>query len=330
MHSFGFLLREYRNRSIDPETGKRLSQEKLAARVGTILGTTYTAQAVSDWERGKSQIHKDHRQVLSALIQTLHTCGGLDSLEEAERLLAAGNYRGLSHTEAESIFLVKESDKHQAAQSSWNTKISTPAFLGKKELTPFLFAKLISSLLCWIVAWLAICPILDFSNEDPKLILQNGIMLIISGMAIPIILAWMNKLGSRCRKSLPTRFLNFIGGVLGFALGLANILTLALLCYNLYIYPWPAVITLILSSWPIGLGIIGAKLTEAQVHAQTSEIHFKDIKYRWFFLLIPTLISLGYIQFHGLISSQLFAPLTFLLLSFSLGWLFWSKTRKIS
>ena len=47
MNSFGKLLREYRNRSVDPETGKHLSQERLAALMGGILGTTYTSDRKS-------------------------------------------------------------------------------------------------------------------------------------------------------------------------------------------------------------------------------------------------------------------------------------------
>lgn len=100
MSQFGQLVRNYRNKCEDPQNGQRLSQERLGELLGEALGDHgYTGQAVSYWERGESKIHADNRRVLVGLIEVLHRCGGLQSLSEANALLAAGNYRPLDDDE---------------------------------------------------------------------------------------------------------------------------------------------------------------------------------------------------------------------------------------
>lgn len=96
---FGDLLRVHRDRSRDPQTGKPLTQGRVADMIAELTKITYSSAAVSDWERNQSQIHKDDRVVLTALIAILHRCGGLTSAEEANTLLAAGNYRSLDPDE---------------------------------------------------------------------------------------------------------------------------------------------------------------------------------------------------------------------------------------
>lgn len=102
--TFGELLRYYRNHSEDKE-GRTLSQEKLGALIGDIMGDAgYSGAAVSYWERNKSQIGKDDRRVLTAVIKALHQCGGIKTLVEANNLLWAGNYRRLDEEELRFVF----------------------------------------------------------------------------------------------------------------------------------------------------------------------------------------------------------------------------------
>lgn len=104
MTEFGNLLRNFRLRCTDPDDfGKRLSQERLGELLGRELGMQvgYSGAAVSDWERGKSKIHADQRAVLVSLIRILHGCGGIRTLEEANRFLETGNYRVLNRSELE-------------------------------------------------------------------------------------------------------------------------------------------------------------------------------------------------------------------------------------
>lgn len=105
MKSFGELLRQYRQRCIYPGSGGKLTQEQLGRLLGEALGFSgYSGAAVSDWENGKSQIDKDHRQVLINLIKIMHICGGLETDIEADAFLWAGNYRSLSDEEKARIF----------------------------------------------------------------------------------------------------------------------------------------------------------------------------------------------------------------------------------
>jgi len=324
MKSFGLLLREFRNKSIDPKTGKRLSQEKLAVLMGEILGTTYTSQAISDWERDKSQIHKDHRQVLCALIQALHQCGGLGSLEDAERLLIAGNYRGLSHTEAETIFL----SPPPAAQAPFSNAILEKLTHQENLVTPITMLKAVSIILCWLVTWLAIAPSLDFSNSNIGQLLRVDITLVLSSLAVPAILAWLIKLDANEPPTMPMRFLNFCGAILGYALGIINILTIAILSYNLYLYPWPTIIVLIVCVWPVALSIVSAKLFHSHYQATHTIIRFRDLKCQWAIMGIPPILGLAFYYLYPLCTTRIWGPLLLILLSTGLGILFWVHTRK--
>ncbi len=105
MRDFGQYLRLFRRQSRDPERGGLLTQERLGELIGLILGDSgYSGAAVSDWERGKSKIHQDDRAVLTAIIQVLHQCGGIQTVEESSNMLRSGNYRALNESEREQIF----------------------------------------------------------------------------------------------------------------------------------------------------------------------------------------------------------------------------------
>lgn len=103
---FGETLRAYRQACNDPDRlNRRLTQERLGELIGHELGGGgFTGAAVSDWERGESQINAADRIVLLALIKVLHTCSGLKTLAEANQLLELGNYRILDDGEARRIF----------------------------------------------------------------------------------------------------------------------------------------------------------------------------------------------------------------------------------
>jgi len=63
----------------------------------------YTGAAVSHWERGHATINQNDREVLIAIVLTLYQCGGLQTLVEANELLALGNYRLLDEKEINRI-----------------------------------------------------------------------------------------------------------------------------------------------------------------------------------------------------------------------------------
>lgn len=106
MTAFGDALRTFRQAGNDPQRlNRRLSQERLGRLIGEEMGDLgFTGTAVSYWESGKSKISAEDRNVLLALIQVLHRCGGLRTITEANRLLGLGNYRVLDADEAGKIF----------------------------------------------------------------------------------------------------------------------------------------------------------------------------------------------------------------------------------
>ena len=107
MTAFGDTLRKFRQASNDPERlNRRLSQERLGQLIGDEMGDHgYSGAAVSDWERGHSILNPQDRRVLIAIINVLHKCGGVQTLDEANQFLEAGNYRVLNPEETMGLFL---------------------------------------------------------------------------------------------------------------------------------------------------------------------------------------------------------------------------------
>jgi hypothetical protein len=104
--AFGEILRSFREITRDPDRHKRpLSQARLGALIGHEMGDRgVSGAAVSDWERGKSKISVEDRNVLIAIIKVLYKCGGIRIPEDADRLLEAGDYRALNREEIQEIF----------------------------------------------------------------------------------------------------------------------------------------------------------------------------------------------------------------------------------
>lgn len=104
MDTFGALLSKYRRNAVDPRRGGMLTQERLAELLeqeANVKG--YTAIRVSNWERGEEVIRHDNRQLLVGLVQVLSVCGGVTTLDEADTLLHAGDYRQLNEAEMQQI-----------------------------------------------------------------------------------------------------------------------------------------------------------------------------------------------------------------------------------
>lgn len=100
MNAFGDLLKSFRHKSRDPQSGRPLTQERLAELLSIESGVEgYSGGTVSNWERGANQIRRDNRPVLVGLVKTLHQTGGIKTAAEAQQLLLAGNYRPLDEME---------------------------------------------------------------------------------------------------------------------------------------------------------------------------------------------------------------------------------------
>jgi len=116
--TFGEALRAFRQASNDSQRfNRRLSQERLGELIGDEMGDLgFSGAAISYWELGESKISAEDRNVLLALITVLHKCGGLRTLDDANQLLEAGNYRALNPDETRILFPEKILDTASRAQ----------------------------------------------------------------------------------------------------------------------------------------------------------------------------------------------------------------------
>jgi hypothetical protein len=106
MTTFGEILRTFREMTHDPDRHQRpLSQARLGELMGHIMEDRgFSGAAVSHWERGENKISADDRRVLVSLVNALYRYGGIKTLEDANRLVEAGNYRTLNQEETHEVF----------------------------------------------------------------------------------------------------------------------------------------------------------------------------------------------------------------------------------
>jgi transcriptional regulator with XRE-family HTH domain len=100
--TFGQNIRFFRERCSDRERKRGLlSQERLGELIGAKLGIEggFTGATISNWERDEKRPYSDQRDILMALVQTLHECEGIQTIEEANQLLESGDYRALNEDE---------------------------------------------------------------------------------------------------------------------------------------------------------------------------------------------------------------------------------------
>lgn len=101
--SFGELLRQYREKSVDRYSQRPLSQGRLAEMLLHKRGLIFGRNNIGKWESGRKIIPADDRKTLIALLAILVNCGGITTIEEADRLLEAGYYSKLGELERVSV-----------------------------------------------------------------------------------------------------------------------------------------------------------------------------------------------------------------------------------
>lgn len=160
-NSFGARLRYFRRRARDPERGGPVTQERLTHLLFEVCGLEYSYAAVSDWERGKSQISKDHRATLVGLIMTLGRHGGILSRLEADEWLETANYRALNTEELAEVReagvawhdLPEVPDEHEILEAMTMPPRSAPmmapplpphAIIGREELLDIIKDRLLA------------------------------------------------------------------------------------------------------------------------------------------------------------------------------------------
>lgn len=100
--TFGQNIRFFRERCSDRERKRGLlSQERLGELIGAELGIRggLSGATIGYWEQDKKRPRSDERNILIALVKTLHECEGIQTVEEANELLESGDYRALNEDE---------------------------------------------------------------------------------------------------------------------------------------------------------------------------------------------------------------------------------------
>ena len=140
-NEFGQLLKKYRLGSVDPDSGGKLTQERLAELLDTrasVIG--YSGVRVSNWERGEEVIGQEKRDLLVGLLLVLHLCRGIKTLAEADDLLFSGNYRFLDENEAAHINADWQKSK-QVVRASFHEDIPQDPYI-RLTITQQIFGKL--------------------------------------------------------------------------------------------------------------------------------------------------------------------------------------------
>jgi hypothetical protein len=328
--SFGNLLRKYRLNTRDPETGRYLTQERLGSLIGEITGTPYTAQAVSDWERQRSQIHKDHRMVLIALVQVLQAYGGLETLEQANRWLRSGNYRALNNAEALQAFDALPSSNSGGAHP-WTETLLTRMGAWFEMITPRRFFIAAFGGLLVLSAWLGIAPILSWPVMSQPHAVRAAIQYVLTSLLVPALIAllaaWNQSDRPAQERPLDWFLLRLIGSAIGFHLGFLTLLALSIFSYHLGLYPWPRLLLLTASAWSPILAFACACQAPRNQHKAYGKLHIKEYGPMLLSLLLPILLGGYYSLSYSWFLSRVTGPLFLLGGTAALGFLlfFWRR-----
>lgn len=309
MKRFGELLRYYRTRCTDGERNGKLTQEQLGALLGDeIGGGGYTGAAISDWERGKSQIDKDHRRVLVSLIKIFYANGGIQTLAEANTFLQSGNYRLLDEDEKrqafplgipegrsevgfrpffESIFPLDQMRQSLAADSETSPHW-TGILLGwlGKQLGQWSSERVLRALawiVTWLLTWLLTFPLLSWPPASQAQLREATLMYIAGVMALPLLIGvlqntkddefWQQQ---HLANSPILRFYTHLGAIVGFHVGYAMIFIIALLGYYFRLGLLPLWLVGLAATWPVIVGYAAARQVPFNHWRAFGALRFKD------------------------------------------------------
>ncbi|MCB0005398.1 MAG: hypothetical protein KDE04_03065 [Anaerolineales bacterium] len=297
MSEFGKLLKEYRQRTVDPQNdgGRRLTQARLAELMES--AGHVSDKVVSFWETGERKIAYTDRVTLVCLIRVLHEHGGIEKLEEANALLQAGLYAPLTQAEVSAISsawhaeaadpspinrethlgfvvynwlerLFRWSDADEHARTSWAGMFIWSFAALLNHLTPQRFLVLLLGSLLWVIASWILTPILQWPLDSAEVRLAAVQRFVLGWYVLPLLLALFTPADSPTA-SLPqqpaqkTLFgLRFIGGLVGFNTAALMLLFLALGWYYVSLPPlywgWRSA-----ALFPLLLGYVTVRRTPA-------------------------------------------------------------------
>ena len=297
MDNFGLRLRQHREQARDPtKKNRRLSQQRLGELLGQVRGDDGVSGAtISNWELDNAKIDKDDRQTLTTLIQILYECHGLHSLDEANTLLHAGNYRALDGSEQQRLFpnepaplaptsptrLQEESlpagTNRQLFVTLWRELRTRPGFPEQIIITPLhhwtphkVFWTTIW-LGLWLLTWFLTLPLLHWPPAGDNDAQTAATLHLIGSNLIPLLTGLLFALKHRSSPlphTTPRQFAFFawLGALAGFTFGYASLSLLRLVAYYLGLANIPPLLAGLAALWLIICTVITAQQLPPHVH----------------------------------------------------------------
>jgi hypothetical protein len=248
--AFGEVLRSFREITHDPNRHKRpLSQARLGALIGHEMGDRgVSGAAVSDWERGKSKISVQDRNVLIAIIKVLYKCGGIKipedpAVEQSKsepRTSKSLNTLLLENLFAISAYELKEAFARAEAgpSPSWPRKLAV--LLRKASDRISLSPKTMLWIGIWWVAWWLTAPSLRWQFANRTAALQAIGMYVAGTLIVPLLIGMLVDTKQNeyweaqgLARSRLLRLYTYQGAGIGFNIGYFLILPLILIRHYL-------------------------------------------------------------------------------------------------
>jgi transcriptional regulator with XRE-family HTH domain len=335
--TFGAKLRFFREQSIDPDTDKRLTQQKLAELVG------YTAAAISDWELNKSKINADERRLLTSIVKILKDHHGIKTPKEANLLLESGNFRALNKQEMENLFPDHQAESEppptpqnpsilqflfkavnfdpneyqimfekarEGPAPYWPRIVVSLINKFSNSLTPSSLPKLM--LWLWII-WLSseyfIEPSLRLNLGSREDALKTMVYYAVGSLIIPPLIAGMTNtrnnpfwIRQNMQGSTILRLYVHQGAYVGYHAGYYFVLLISLLqgLLGISLTDWLELIKTIL---PLAVSLAGAQLVPYNLWLAYSRLWFKDGGIFFVFVVLGPLWAVFFIKSYELFSS---------------------------
>ncbi len=223
---FGNQLLFFRQQTLNPKTYKPLTQQQLGELLQEEIDIRYSGAAVSDWERNQSKINADDRYLLTSLIKILKRHGGIKTLQDANLLLEAGNYRALNADEKNGIFseeigngsqqtLPKEHSQNPGSPFSnifFNSPVKFQKILAEagegpppvwprvvvavinkttSQWTIFHILRFLAWLWIWLIAYLMTIPSLQWPFDSQENAYQAMRLYVAGSILVPLLLSAM-------------------------------------------------------------------------------------------------------------------------------------------
>ena len=344
MSSFHELLRNYRKGSRDPLTGGTITLVRMAELIEKETGLHYSPAAISDWERGKSTIHKDDRILLCGLIKIFLNAGSMHTPQEADALLLEGLYAPLREEEKTAVFSGLNAIELKASSYPSPFDFLKAIWASISEITNILasttetdpqprWARGLLTLLGWPVDhlrsenviwgvfwvliwwlnWALTFRLMSWPFSGYREVLQAVFLFALGSILVPILIAipfFSKKTSgwwSRKRVNPLVLWLYTLqGAFVGFQVCYMSLFFVALLVFQLGIYPYLRWLAILLAAFPVVLGYVAAREIPFNMWRAYRRLSLKDggvfflfaalgPAWGWFFLVVyPVLLTPGY------------------------------------